>query len=185
MVVVKDPHIEKNIFDQEYFEYLREHFSNHEILKKDEYHYYGSKRIDSFNDPVLKEVLDKLTDKAKEIFESDTLMPTYGIFSEYSGSSAYLNKHKDSGPCTYTIDISLYQNTPWPLHIEGKSYSWSDNEAIFFYANDQMHWKEEFPDKEKNKVGLLFLHYVEPNHPWWIIPEELRPYVRNKLYIKK
>ena len=183
--MVKEPCIEKNIFDQEYFEYLKKYFSNHDILKKDEYHYYGSKRVDSFNDPVLKEVLDKLTDKAKEIFGSDTLMPTYAVFSEYSGSTPFLDEHVDVGPCTYTIDLSLYQNTSWPLYIEGKAYSWSDNEAIFFYANDQKHWKEEFPDKDNNKVGLIFLHYVEPDHWWWKIPESMRPVVRNKGYLVK
>ena len=183
--MVKDPHIEKNVLEQEYFEYIKDYFYNHEILKQDKYHYYGSKRVDSFNDKILKEVLDKLTDKAKRIFESDTLMPTYGIFSEYSGSTPYLNKHLDSGPCTYTIDLSLYQNTEWPLFIEDRSYSWSDNEAIFFYPNEQLHWKEEFPDKENNKVGLLFLHYVEPDHPWWSIPEAMRPYLRNQLFPTK
>ena len=183
--MIKDPCIEKNIFDQEYFEYLKDYFSNHEILKKDEYHYYGSKRVDSFNDPVLKEVLEKLTDKAKEVFGSDTLMPTYAVFSEYSGSTPYLDEHKDVGPCTYTIDLSLYQNTQWPLYIEGKAYNWSDNEAIFFYANDQLHWKEEFPDKGNNKVGLIFLHYVEPDHWWWAVPEAMRPIIRNKAYLVK
>ncbi len=182
MVKVKEPHIEKNVLDPEYFEYIKNYFANHEVLKQENYHYYGSKRVDSFNDPVLKEVLEKLIDKAKEIFESDTLMPTYGIFSEYSGTEPYLDKHLDIGPCTYTIDLSLYQNTEWPLYIEGKAYNWADNEAIFFYPNDQWHWKDEFPNKENNKVGLLFLHYVEPDHEWWTIPEVLRPRIRNKFY---
>lgn len=183
MHIVKDPIIKNNIFDQNYFNYLVEYFSNHEVLKNEEYHYYGSKRVDSFNDPVLKEIQEKLMPLAKETFGSETLMPTYAIFSEYSGQDAYLDKHKDVGPCTYTMDICLYRGTDWPLIIEGKEYNWGPNESIFFYPNDQLHWKEDFPDKDNNKIGLLFLHYVEPDHKWWQISEKLRPIIRNKFKI--
>lgn len=177
-VKVKDPVIKNDIFDQDYFNYIKDYFSNHDILKQDQYHYYGSKRVDSYTDPVLKEIHERLMPMAKEIFGSDTLLPTYAIFSEYSGDAAYLDKHLDIGPCTYTIDICLYKGTDWPLFIEDKEYNWDPNEAIFFYPNNQLHWKEDFPDKDSNKVGLLFLHYVEPDHKWWEIPERMRPLLR-------
>lgn len=171
--------IEKNIFDQDYFLYLKDYFSKHSILEKDEYHYYGSKRIDSYNDTVLAEAQEKIIEKAKQIFMSDTLVPSYSIFSEYSGSEAYLNEHYDVGPCTYTIDLCLYQKTSWPLFIENEKYEWGENEAIFFYPNDQLHWKEDFPDKENNKVGLLFFHFVEPDHAWLKLPDSVKKYIRN------
>lgn len=181
-VNIKNPIVLGNIFDVEYFNYLKEYFSNHDILKQDRYHYYGSKRVDSFTDPVLKEAQDKIFDTAKKIFGSETMLPTYSIFSEYSGAgNPYLNKHHDVGPCTYTIDLCLYKGADWPLFIEGKSYNWDENEAIFFYPNHQLHWKEDYPDKENNKVGLIFFHFTEPDHEWWKIPERIRSIIRNKI----
>lgn len=180
---VKDPVIKNNIFSEDDFSRIKEYFSNHEILKQDKYHYYGSKRVDSYNDSLLEEIHNSLIPLAKDIFQSDTLMPTYAVFSEYSGEAAYLDKHKDVGPCTYTIDICLYKGADWPLFIEDKEYNWGPNEGIFFYANDQMHWKEDFPNKEDNKIGLLFLHYVEPDHMWWSVPEKMRPTLRNNFSV--
>lgn len=172
-------HIEKNIFDQKYFDYLQNYFSNHDILNQNEYQQYGTKRIDSYNDPILKEAHKKLLNKAREIFKSENIMPSYAIFAEYSGNEAYLDKHHDIGPCTYTIDLCLYQKTSWPFYVENEKYEWEENEALFFYPNDQLHWREEFPEKETNKVGLIFFSYVEPDHVWLKLTEQQRKSVRD------
>lgn len=171
--------IEKNIFDIDYFLYLKKYFSQHEILKNPQYNHYGSKRIDSYKDDVLVKAQNKIIEKAKKIFKSDTLVSSYSAFCEYSGDQAYLDKHYDVGPCTYSIDLCLYQKTNWPLFIENKKYEWQENEAIFFYANDQLHWREDFPDKKNNKVGLLFFFFVEPDHPWNSLPVSVQKYIRH------
>jgi hypothetical protein len=173
-------HVEKHIFEDEYFNYLKKYLSSHPFLKDAKYDFYGSKRIDSFDDKVLKDSLDMLTEKAKKIFNSNTLIPTYAVFSEYSGQQAMLNKHKDVGPCTYTIDMALYYEEPWPLIVEGESYTFLENEAIVFYANDQLHWKPEFPSPETNKVAIILFHFAEPDHKWWSLSEAIRPLVRKK-----
>lgn len=181
MINIKEPRIEKNIFDNNYFEYIKNYFKNHDVVKKDEYHFYGSKRIDTFNDEVLKKAHEDLLPKARQMFESETLLPTYAVFSEYSGKQAYLDQHLDIGPCTYTIDLCLYQNSQWGLFIEGKEYFFSENEGIVFYPNHQLHWRGEFPDPDKNKVAIILFSYVEPDHDWWKIPEKLKPMLRNKV----
>lgn len=181
MINVKPPFVEKDIFSEDKFKEIKLYFQNHDILKKDEYHFYGSKRIDSFNDKFLNQIHIDLTEKAKSLFGSETLMPTYAVFSEYSGEQAYLDKHKDIGPCTYTIDLCLYQETKWPIFIENKEYTFDENEGIIFYPNHQDHWREDFPDKEKNKVAIILFSYVEPDHDWWKIPENMRPMLRNRV----
>ena len=180
MVKVK-ARVEKNIFEKEYFNYIKNYFYNHEVVKQDKYHFYGSKRIDSFSDPVLKEALEVLKDKAKELFISDTLVPTYAVFSEYSGKQAYLDKHLDRGPCTYTVDLCLYQETPWPIFVEGEEYNFYDNEALIFYANDQYHWRPEFPNPDINKVGIILFHYVEPDHKWLTLSENAKKILRERV----
>jgi hypothetical protein len=29
-----------------------------------------------------------------------------------------------------------------------------------------MHWREDFPNPENQKVAMIFFHFVEPDH-WW------------------
>jgi hypothetical protein len=160
------PRIEKSVFDEKYFIFLQEYFKNNESNKNKKFDYYGSQRTDSYEDDILEEALNKLLPKAKKIFNNEKIVPTYAIFAEYSGEQAMLDHHKDVGPCTYTIDLGLYHNTPWPLNIEGKEYTFLENEAVVFYANDQEHWKPPFPDPEGNRVGIILFHYVDTNH-WW------------------
>jgi hypothetical protein len=173
--------LKKQIFEDEYFFKIKEYFRSHPCLKSEDFDFYGSKRIDSFEDKVLKEILIKLHEPAKVWFNSKTLLPTYAIFSEYSGEQAMLNKHLDSGPCTYTIDLGLYHETPWPLIVEDKEYEFLENEAVLFYANHQQHWKPEFPKPETNKVGILLIHYAEPDHPWFKLTEEFKMILRKKV----
>lgn len=173
--------IEKNILDREYFDFVQDYFKSHSFLDSEKHDFYGSKRIDSFEDPVLKEILLKLHEPAKKWFNSETLVPTYAVFSEYSGKQAMLNKHLDSGPCTYTIDLGLYHNTPWPLIVEDEQHTFLENEAVLFYANHQYHWKPEFPDADNNRVGIALIHYVEPDHPWLKLSEEFQKALRKKM----
>ena len=171
----------KDIFEQSYFDEIKNYFEGHSFLNNAQYDFYNSKRIDSFDDPVLKSILDKLHEPAKKWFNNENLVPTYAIFSEYSGEQAHLNPHRDSGPCTYTLDIGLYHNTPWPLIIEGKEYSFLENEAIGFYANDQDHWKPEFPDPENNKVGIILVHYVNSDHLWLTLQPDVQKLIRQRI----
>jgi hypothetical protein len=122
--------------------------------------YVGSDR--SF--PILKELAVKLTAKAREVFGSKTLLPTYSLFAHYQGSEAKLHKHKDSNACTYTLDLCLYQKQPWALWVEGQSYILEENQALAYYGEGQVHWREKFPDPENNHVAMIFFHFAEPSH---------------------
>jgi hypothetical protein len=127
--------------------------------------------------PILKELIDKLTDTAREIFDSKTLLPTYALFAHYEGQdpAPSLYKHKDDNACTYTLDMCVYQNEPWDLFVEDNAYTLSNNQALAYYGNEQFHWREEFPNPENNNVGMIFFHYVEPDH-WYFTkgPEYLK-----------
>lgn len=119
----------------------------------------------------LSSYMDHLVPIAREIFKSETLLPSYSIFAHYQGKEAKLQKHKDNNACTYTIDLCLYQEVPWGLWVEGHEYMLEPNEALCFYGEDQEHWREQFPDPENNKVGQIFFHFVEPDH--WFFNEKL------------
>ncbi len=107
---------------------------------------------------------------ARKVFGSSTLEHSYSIFAHYEGNLAALPKHKDNNACTYTLDVCLYQETPWSLWIEGEEYYLEPNQGIAFYGEDQEHWREDFPNPVNNQVGQLFVHFVEPEH--WYFSEQ-------------
>jgi len=118
--------------------------------------------------PILKELAHKLIPLAREIFNSEGLLPTYTLFSHYEGQNPEpsLFKHKDDNACTYTLDMCVYQIEPWDLWVDDKPYTLYPNQALAYYGNDQFHWREKFPNSETNHVAMIFFHYAEPDH-WW------------------
>lgn len=118
--------------------------------------------------PILSELSKKITEIARKTFNSPILLPTYTLFAHYEGQdpAPSLYKHKDNNACTYTLDMCVYQEEPWDLFVEDKAYTLYPNQALAYYGNDQLHWREEFPNPETNKVAMIFFHFAEPDH-WW------------------
>jgi hypothetical protein len=118
--------------------------------------------------PILKELADKLVPKAREVFNSKGLLPTYILFAHYEGQNPEpsLYKHKDDNACTYTLDMCVYQVDPWDLFVDDKPYTLYPNQALGYYGNDQWHWREKFPNPETNHVAMIFFHFAEPDH-WY------------------
>lgn len=110
--------------------------------------------------------LDRLSmyelDRARKEFDSNNLLYSYSLLSLYKDKNSKLEKHKDNNACTYTFDICLYTDKPWPIIIENKEYVINSNEALCFYGEDQLHWRPPF--EENNKVLMLFMHFVDKNH---------------------
>ena len=129
------------------------------------------------NLPLLQEIAEKLIPTAREVFGSDTLLPTYTLFAHYEGQdpAPSLYKHKDDNACTYTLDMCVYQTEPWDLWVEDKNYTLYPNQALAYYGNDQMHWREEFPNPGLQHVAMIFFHFAEPDH-WYFTkgPDYLR-----------
>jgi len=119
---------------------------------------------------VVERMLNEGLEAAREVFKSKTLLPTYGLFSRYQGYRSNLHRHRDSNACTYTLDVCVSSITDWPLFVENVGYSLKPNEALCFYGEDQLHWRDEFPDKENNIVEMTFLHYAEPDHWFFTKP---------------
>lgn len=113
--------------------------------------------------------LNKSVDLAQNIFKSTTLKGSYSLAAVYKNdynTIPNLPHHKDNNACTYTIDVCLFQKEPWSIWVEDKEYFLKPNQAIIIYGEEEEHWREKFPNPETNIVGMLFNHYVEPDH-WW------------------
>lgn len=163
MINIKPPEIIKNILSDSDFDFLKNHIINKDIKNMT---YESSMGRFLYTDSVLSNYCEKLLEFARSHFDSKTLLPTYTLFCHYEGPDAKLFKHKDDNACTYTLDLCLYQTEPWDLYIEDIPYTLFPNEAIAFYGEDQEHWREKFPNPKSQNVGMVFFHFVEPDH-WW------------------
>jgi len=172
---MKDPLLVTNLLSIEDHEKLISAVSN---FKTFEYQEGFSRYIISDSRLLLlSDLANKLVPIAREVFDSKELMPTYTLFAHYEGQNPEpsLYKHKDDNACTYTLDLCVYQKDPWDLWVEDKSYTLYPNQALAYYGNDQMHWREKFPNPETNHVAMVFFHFAEPDH-WYFTkgPDYLR-----------
>lgn len=163
-IKVQEPRIIKDLFSQPEYERLRDYLMSYE-KKESLYDVYFGRYC--FHDPLIDEYAKKITPYARKVFGSDTLVPSYSLFAHYEGEKANLFKHVDDNACTYTLDMCVYQNQPWDLWVDDKPYELHPNEALAYYGNDQMHWRESFPNPNSQHVAMIFFHFIEPDH-WYI-----------------
>jgi hypothetical protein len=174
----KSPKILSNVFPEEDYLVFKDYLFQKPKLEQ---HYSPGFGRYAFNDPVVNQHCEKLIPIAREQFNSSTLVPSYSLFAHYEGPEASLYKHKDDNACTYTLDMCVYQTEPWDLWVEDKNYTLYPNQALAYYGNDQLHWREKFPNPDSGYVAMIFFHFVEPDH-WWITkgPSYLEV-IRNKI----
>lgn len=167
--MLQQPSLIKNVFSRSELDHIKTLVSDPKRFEFQE----GFSRyiVGNGTIPELNDYANKIVPLARDIFDSNHLLPTYTLFSHYEGSCPppSLYKHKDDNACTYTIDLCLYQTEPWDLWVEDRSYSLNENEALCYYGNDQLHWREDFPNPGVQKVAMIFFHFAEPDH--WFFKE--------------
>lgn len=163
-IAVKEPKIFNNLINKNDFLRLKKFLLNipKERMIFDRRH--GRYKLSEDDLCIFSQYAKLLTPAARKFFNSKTLIPSYVLFAHYEGELACLPKHKDRNACTYTLDLCVYQKYPWDIWVENKPYTLKENQALGFYGNDQEHWREAFPNPKTNYVGMLFFHFVEPEH---------------------
>jgi hypothetical protein len=156
-----------NLLPEDKYEYLINHLKN--ILNNKTYNYEEDMYRKVADSSVLNEIAEYLIPTARKIFNSDTLVCSYTLWSEYDNPKSNLLHHIDSNACTYTIDMCVYQDNEWPLWVENKEYHLEPNTALCYYGEDQVHWRDEF--NKDGVVAMIFFHFVEPDH-WWFNKDE-------------
>jgi len=164
LMKIKEPAIIKNILDEKDYKELADYLFYKPKLEE---HYAPGLSRYIFTDEKIDEVAKKITPIARKFFESNTLLPSYSLFSHYQGNAS-LFRHIDDNACTYTLDMCVYQNEPWDLGINhnnvDKKYTLMPNEALAYYGNNQEHWRDDFPNPNFQYVAMIFFHFVEPDH---------------------
>lgn len=179
---MKTPTIFKNLLSEEDFEFLRLYVLE---LNKNELGFSSDfNRYEFGNTEIMNSIHEKLLPVAQTFFESRTLVKSFNFGSWYFGNAS-LEKHKDVAACTYSIDLCVYQKEPWDLYVEGTPYRLEENSALFYYGEEQKHWREDFPNPDSNIVCNVFFFYVEPDH-WSITePKEMHQAIRQQKAVER
>lgn len=181
MVKINTPKIIKNILNKEDYDKLLFNVANPKSFEFSES--FGRYCISGEQIPFLNELANRLVPLARETFNSNTLMPTYTLFCHYEGKDPEpsLYRHKDDNACTYTLDMCVYQTEPWRLWVEECGYELFPNEALAYYGNDQLHWRNKFPNPETNYVAMTFFHFAEPDHWYFTKGPSYLDVIRNQI----
>jgi hypothetical protein len=179
---MKTPTIIKDILTKEEFLRLQDHVKQ---LDKQGVGYSPEfNRYEFGGTNALNELHLKLLPIAKEFFEDDSIVPSFNFGAWYFGEAS-LEKHKDVAPCSFSIDVCVYQKTPWDLYVEGVPYTLSENEALLYYGETQRHWRESFPDPENNVVCNVFFFYIPQDHWFLTEPKENHEAIRRQNQIDR
>jgi hypothetical protein len=160
---MKQPKIIKNLFDDNTYSELTEYLFN---FSKNNMHYESEFGRYVLLNEKINNFANTLVITARQVFGRDSIIPSYSLFAHYEGKDAQLFKHLDNNACTYTLDMCVYKNKDWDLWVEGVPYNINENEALAYYGNEQEHWRNEFPEPNTQYVGMIFFHFVEPDH-WY------------------
>ena len=159
MTTIKSPWVAKNFFPENKYSRLMNYINS---LNKNRWSYEEMHHSFCLSSDYIDRVSRLELDRARKLFGSKTMLPTYSLLSFYNNKNSRLLPHKDDNACTYTIDVCLHSDKVWPLTVEGIDYHLNKNEALFFYGEDQLHSRPDF--QEGNKVLMLFIHFAEPDH---------------------
>lgn len=162
---VMQPKIVNDLLSQKDYQMLYDHLFSMDKSSKVYEDSFGRHLI--WDDTLNKAAID-ITETARIIFGSPTLKPSYTLFVHYYGDQAKLKRHYDDNACTYTLDMCLYQTKSWDIGVNhdgvDSMYTLQPNQALAFYGNDQEHWRNDFDGTKEDYVGMIFFHFVEPDH---------------------
>lgn len=116
------------------------------------------------NNPRLWLYMERLLPLAREVFQDDTILPSYACWAMYYEPSSRLEAHTDDNACTYTLDYCVRQFEPWDMLVEGESFTLQENQALALLGETQEHERPAF--KVGNVVEMIFFHFVHPDH-WY------------------
>lgn len=176
---MNNPQIIKNVFNDDDYNILYNYLFAKSVENK-----HNSKLVGKYSlndDPVINDYANKILPVARKIFNNEKILISYSVFTHYEGKQSRLHKHKDDNACTYILDMCLYQTEPWDIWVEKKSYTLYPNQALAFYGTEQLHWREPIPNPEKQYVGMVFFHFVDPDHWYYLKGPSYIDVIRSKI----
>ena len=151
-----------NIFSQEELNQINDIIANSPTNIHEE---LGRRQFHSLAQAITPELEAKLTDIAREV-SGLPLALAHAMAVEYNSiyGEPNLRTHVDGDTNDLIINIQLDSNTVWDMGLNQKTYTLSDNSALVFNANKEIHWRVHKEFKEGEYVKMLFVRFCNPEN---------------------
>ena len=112
-------------------------------------------------DVIPHELISKVTKYVNENHKKDLVVEGVA-FTRYSNKTGEprLAPHYDTGDAKLTVDYQLESNVQWPLVIEDKVFTLTDNSALVFRPSYEVHWRVPQLFTDDQYVDMIFFHYT-------------------------
>lgn len=119
-------------------------------------------------------IINKVTQKAKEISGNDNLVVTEYCHARYANVTSHCGKfhfkpslfpHFDETfkEPRFTFDYQINGNVDWPLVVApDKKFVLKNNQALTFSGTHQIHWREPQHFTDDQYVEMIFFHFSDP-----------------------
>jgi len=116
---------------------------------------------------VSEDFKNKIVAKIQKYFK-DELIITELSAARYHNASGFVPKlspHYDVFfESRVTFDIQLDSTINWPIVVEEKEFTLSNNQALIFSGTDQIHWRTLKELSDSDYTDMLFIHLSRKNN---------------------
>jgi hypothetical protein len=127
----------------------------------------------------------KMEKTVQDIYGKEWVLEAYQ-FARYSLDYGYVPKlypHYDDAFDVHrlTLDVQVYGTKPWPLVVEGRSFTLEDNEALIFSGTGQIHWREPIDFTADDQFDMIFCHFHKINDETSGVTQEWLDHMSSKM----
>ncbi len=114
---------------------------------------------------LSRDTHNRLTDIARSI-SGLPLQMSHTMAVEYSNlyGKPNLPPHFDGDDNDLIINIQLKSNTVWEMGLNTEVHALSDNSALVFNANKEVHWRAHKDFKDGEYVKMVFVRFCNPGN---------------------
>jgi hypothetical protein len=151
-----------NIFSKEEIDHINNIISQSPTTVHKE---LGRVQFNNIAGELWHETLDKLISIARDI-SGIPLKLDHAMFVEYNllYGEPNLRAHVDGDTNDLILNIQFDSNTVWDMGLNLQTYTLSDNSALVFNANKEIHWRVHKEFKEGEYVRMMFVRFYNPEN---------------------
>ncbi len=153
----------QDLLSERDFEYLQKYaLEHHEALKKARpIHESGYGVLQLKDTPELRMLHEKMLPVARKMFMNESIIPNWQCLDIHAGPQPTQTSKSFTEDADYVVSLVAYQQLGWEVSVGGQAFELSENEGLFFSADQEM-LRPEFPDPFNNVVANAFFFFIQP-----------------------